>query len=76
MTFPSQGGHIPTTAGQPGLPCPLQPHPKPRFWDATSDRRGTSPGLPEAPGAPGQGLSSASQARSSGTWHCPGALWG
>ena len=55
MTFPSQGGHIPSTEGQPGLPCPLHPHPKPWFWAAMSDQWGTSPGLPEALGALGQG---------------------
>lgn len=45
MTFLSQGGHVPTTEGQPDLPCPLHPHPKPRFQATTSgDRWGTSRG--------------------------------
>lgn len=49
VTFPSQGGHVPTMEGQPGLPCPLSPYPKPWFWAATSDCGGTSPGLLAAP---------------------------
>lgn len=74
MTFPSQGGHVPTMEGQPGLPCPQNHHPKPWFWGTTSDCQGTSPGLPEAPAFLGQRLSSASLVKCSGTWHCCRAL--
>lgn len=31
MTFPSQGGHIPTMQRQSDLPCPWHPHPSPSF---------------------------------------------
>lgn len=66
MTFPSQGGHIPTMETQADLPCPWHPHPKPQFWAATFDHQETIPGLLEAPGA---------LRRCPGTWHCPVAPW-
>lgn len=44
MTFPSQGGHIPTMEKWSDLPCPWHLHPKSQFWAAKFDHQETTLG--------------------------------